>query len=54
MPQLESAPYPLVMVLVRGSHLSARMRALADALRPAMQARAASVTDAALKRLAKR
>jgi DNA-binding transcriptional LysR family regulator len=36
LPGLESAPYPLVMLLVRGSHLSARMRALADALRPAM------------------
>lgn len=51
LPGLESAPYPLVMVLARGSHLSARMRALADALRPPLQALAASVSDAALARL---
>jgi DNA-binding transcriptional LysR family regulator len=51
LPGLESQPYPLVMVLARGSHLSARIRALADALRPQLQARVAGVSDAALKRL---
>jgi DNA-binding transcriptional LysR family regulator len=48
LPDVESAAYPLVLVLARGSHLSARMRALADFLRPAVQALAASVSDEAL------
>lgn len=39
LPQLQSAPYPLQLVLARGTHLSARMRALGDFL----QARLAQV-----------
>jgi DNA-binding transcriptional LysR family regulator len=48
LPEVQGPPYPLVMVLVRGPHLSARMRALADYLQPALQACAARVTDEAL------
>lgn len=51
LPGYESPPYPLTMVFARGTHLSARMRALADFLRPRLQALAESASDAALARL---
>ena len=51
LPGWQSEPYPLNMVFARGTHLSARMRALADFLRPRLAARAASVSDEALARL---
>jgi DNA-binding transcriptional LysR family regulator len=51
LPGWESIPYPLNMVFARGTHLSARMRALADFLRPRLSARAASVSDEALAQL---
>jgi DNA-binding transcriptional LysR family regulator len=52
LPGYDSQPYPLTMVFARGTHLSARMRALADFLRPRLHALADSVTDTALARLA--
>ena len=51
LPGWQSTPYPLNMVFARGSHLSARMRALADFLRPRLAARAESVSDEALAKL---
>lgn len=48
LPGVESPPYPLNLVFARGAHLSARMRALADFLRPRFQALAESASDAAL------
>ena len=51
LPGYDSQPYPLTMVFARGTHLSARMRALADFLHPRLQALAASVSDAALASL---
>ena len=51
LPRVQTAPYPLMMVLVRGTHLSARMRALADYLRPPMQALAESASDERLAAL---
>lgn len=40
LPQLRSAPYPLVLALASGSHLSARVRALGDFLQQRLAARA--------------
>lgn len=54
LPGVEGPDYPLHLVFARGTHLSARMRALADFLRPRLQARADAVTDEALARLAAR
>ncbi|NRF69471.1 LysR family transcriptional regulator [Aquincola sp. S2] len=34
LPKLQSPPYPLQLVLARGTHLNARMRALGDFLQP--------------------
>ncbi|MCR5865975.1 LysR family transcriptional regulator [Aquincola sp. J276] len=39
LPQLRSAPYPLVLALASGSHLSARVRALGDFLQQRLAAR---------------
>lgn len=38
LPQVRSRPYPLVLALARGTHLSARMRALGDFLQRRLQA----------------
>jgi DNA-binding transcriptional LysR family regulator len=51
LPGVESLPYPLSLVVARGAHLNARMRTLADFLRPRFQARADTVSDAALAAL---
>lgn len=37
LPQVHSPPYPLVLALARGTHLSARMRALGDFLQRRLQ-----------------
>ncbi|MEK8032614.1 LysR substrate-binding domain-containing protein [Ideonella sp. DXS29W] len=49
LPEWESQAYPLTMVFARGTHLSARMRTLADFLRPRLQGLADSVSDGALR-----
>lgn len=51
LPGVESPPYPLNLAFARGAHLSARMRALADFLRPRFQALAESASDEALSAL---
>lgn len=51
LPGVESPPYPLNLAFARGAHLSARMRTLADFLRPRFQALADSVSDQALAAL---
>jgi DNA-binding transcriptional LysR family regulator len=51
LPGVQGPPYPLSLAFARGAHLSARMRALADFLRPRFQALAEQVSDAALARL---